>query len=1287
MSVRLLAVLILSLVAGAATAQTPSHDTYLDAYPITAGEAAPTFSTALAGHSSEPRPCGFVGRTLWFSWTAPANGIAVVDTAGSDFDTVVAAYDETPPRADRDGDGRPDVPCEDDGPDASREARLEWPVVSGRAYLLQAGGFAGASGVLRLRLDLRPVNDAFANALPVLFNATGAGVRMEAATTEGGERFACGAVERTVWYTWLADRTGRVAAHTFGSDADTVLSAYTGPSITSLHPVACDDDSRATEHSRVDLDVAAGTRYAFQVGTKGASGGTVTFVVEQATTNDDLPNARIVASLPYHHEEPTGSAGTSTEDPRLHGPPEGDEDPLRCAPRGLSLNETVWFKWRAPADGAGRVVADTFGSDHDTILAVYDHEPGPDSEAVACDDNTGPGTLDFASRVALDASNGTEYWFLAGAIRLDPDDRTFATLAFNLVQAPVHDLREDALEIDLAPESEASPAEPGGPVVIRDPAPVELPIRHVTSTRGAWVEEAPPLNCAEMGADVWYAFSPVEDGVYAADTAGSSFDTMLTVNGTAECSDDAGGASRSSLRFLGDAGNVTLLRVGGTHGATGRLTFTISQVRPSHDLVAAANTLVGMHARAEDDVAGATGAGEPSLCGASALGSVWYAWTAPDSREFVVDTLDSDFATAVAIWERSATGDRGAAVACGAADDALALARPRLRFNATLGDAYLFQIGKTDARADMDLLDVSVAPYFVNSARDRAAPIGPLPFTTVFESAGARPYGGEPAPPCAPQARAWTWFAWTPPDDILTTFDARGSDHSVSIAIYLRGASTPVACATAPALVRFTPQAGQEYEVQVADAASTSGETRLLVEARPPNDDFESAGLLNASWTGESNVTTLDTRGATLEPGEPRSAACGAPAATVWYSWTPAETRRHVLDTLGSEHDTSLAVFTGDTLASLNLVDCDDDRLPGQTWSRVVLDATAGTTYRIQVGGAAGATGDLVLTRARPPGNDDLHEARVQALDQAADVRTEAASTRWATLQRGEAMPCGSVDNTVWFAWTAPPPTARTMERVKDLNPLEDDQHEVGPEWIEPVQHVNASTFGSGFDTVLSVYEGPGGANVESADRATGLLIESLFPLVGCSDDVGASPQSRVEFEAQPGLRYFFQVGGRGGASGTVRFALNDAVLNDRREDANVLPALGIHRSQKFFGATADPAYPHSPDAEGRVCLVGEEYRNITVWYRWRSDVDGTVLVDTSGSSSFPVTAVYAGDASTPLRCGPEGPLAFPATAETEYWFQFVDDGPYETLKFSLSQSPANDVPDPDRAERLTDGA
>ena len=81
----------------------------------------------------EPRPCGLVGATVWYTFTLAADLTITADTIGSDFDTVLAAYDGSGPLALLD--------CNDDTTGLLSE--IEFVASAGTLYYIQAGGFIG----------------------------------------------------------------------------------------------------------------------------------------------------------------------------------------------------------------------------------------------------------------------------------------------------------------------------------------------------------------------------------------------------------------------------------------------------------------------------------------------------------------------------------------------------------------------------------------------------------------------------------------------------------------------------------------------------------------------------------------------------------------------------------------------------------------------------------------------------------------------------------------------------------------------------------------------------------------------------------------------------------------------------------------------------------------------------------------------------------------------------------------------------------------------------------------
>jgi len=85
-----------------------------------------------------------IGKTAWWTFEG-TGGDVTIDTAGSDFDTIVGVYTD-------DGSGLVPVGCVDDV-DESLQARITVATDAGVTYWIQAGGFAAASGTLVLSVN------------------------------------------------------------------------------------------------------------------------------------------------------------------------------------------------------------------------------------------------------------------------------------------------------------------------------------------------------------------------------------------------------------------------------------------------------------------------------------------------------------------------------------------------------------------------------------------------------------------------------------------------------------------------------------------------------------------------------------------------------------------------------------------------------------------------------------------------------------------------------------------------------------------------------------------------------------------------------------------------------------------------------------------------------------------------------------------------------------------------------------------------------------------------------
>ena len=128
-----------------------------------------------------------------------------------------------------------------------------------------------------------------------------------------------------------------------------------------------------------------------------------------------------------------------------------------------------------------------------------------------------------------------------------------------------------------------------------------------------------------------------------------------------------------------------------------------------------------------------------------------------------------------------------------------------------------------------------------------------------------------------------------------------------------------------------------------------------LTNAPPANDNFASAATL----TGSSTSTTGTNVNATKQTGEPNHGG-DAGGKSVWWNWMAPSSGNVVIDTNGSDFDTTLGVYTGSAVNALTTIAGDNNSGPNLT-SRVAFPVTAGVLYHIAVDGTGGASGTIQL--------------------------------------------------------------------------------------------------------------------------------------------------------------------------------------------------------------------------------------------------------------------------------------------------------------------------------------
>ena len=359
----------------------PPNDNFARRTPIagTTPTAAGTNVNATK-ETGEPNHAGNPGgKSVWWTWTAPASGQVQIDTIGSNFNTTLGVYRGS-------GISALTGVAGDDNSGGNGTSKVVFNAVAATTYQIAVDGYNGASGNITLHAILTPVgppNDNFVNRTPIAGTsptATGTNVN---ATKEPGEPINAGNPGgKSVWWTWTAPASGQVRIDTIGSSFDTTLGVYTGGGVSSLTQVAGNDDSGGTLTSLVTFNAVAGTSYQIAVDGYNAASGNITLHVNPVPS-DQYENDNI-ASL--------ASRITTDRTVQTHSiSPVGDEDWVAFTLTQMS-----------------NVFVETNGSSGDTAIWLY----GPNSPTtlVEYDNDDGNGAF---SRIDRNGSNalgaGTYY--------------------------------------------------------------------------------------------------------------------------------------------------------------------------------------------------------------------------------------------------------------------------------------------------------------------------------------------------------------------------------------------------------------------------------------------------------------------------------------------------------------------------------------------------------------------------------------------------------------------------------------------------------------------------------------------------------------------------------------------------------------------------------------------------------------------------------------------------------------------------------------------------------------
>jgi hypothetical protein len=361
-----------------------------------------------------------------------------------------------------------------------------------------------------------------------------------------------------------------------------------------------------------------------------------------------------------------------------------------------------------------------------------------------------------------------------------------------------------------------------------------------------------------------------------------------------------------------------------------------------------------------------------------------------------------------------------------------------------------------------------------------------------------------------------------------------------------------------------------------------------------PSNDLCSGAIALADGATHTMSTTDAT--ATNDP----TPTCGFNVGKgVWFTYTAATCGTVSVDVCGSDFDTVVQVYAGGCATLTALPNgCNDQGCGAQGFqSLVAFNGTAGTTYRIFVSGFLGASGTLRIvasSQSAPTPND----ACAGAVELVRDV-VYTTCTSQASSAGDPASVCGATAGKgVWFTFT-PCGDGTVTVTTAGARALPCDP--------APPCDGQSDACSSDFDTVIAVYTG-----------GCGTLTQ-----IACNDDAcGAQkPQAIVTFAGAAGTTYRVFVGGKNGASGTLRIkaSLNaPSAPNDFCAGAIPLTS-GVSYTMNTGCATS----------AGDPVISCDFSAGKGVWFSYTATCSGTVTVSTCASLYDTVLAVYTGACAT----------------------------------------------------------
>jgi hypothetical protein len=691
------------------------NDSFADRITLTGLSGVATGSNINATmEPGETNLAGGTGRTVWWSWTAPRDGLVTVDLTSSQFTggpppgnvqnggPLVAVYVgssigtlqlvasntaavtiQLPP-----------FPGQPPGTAIvwSVNGSFDFAAIAGTTYQFAVDGANGSLGEIVLRWSLAtwppsPVNDDFANRVPLSGTAVDFTASLVGATKEPGEPDHAGQPGGgSVWWTWTAPESGPATIVASDATQSTILAVYTGETLSNLFTVA------ATVGPSLSFAATAGTTYQLVIDGDGDSPGSLASRLRLGVPppNDDFANRAELAGL----------LATIAGDNTIATSESGEVLP------GAASGRTLWWSWTAPSNGT-LIINNISGSlagapglvinPQRPLVHIFSGQSLASQSLIASN-------YECFLRFMLPDLQPIEFCELFPSISL----RTIGGISY---QISVDGCKGSSGEFSMDFAFEADPPPPIAPPndhFTNRIALVGAAVSFTASNRLATREPDEPLHAGEPGgASVWWSWTAAVSG-RARLAVAVSFDAITAVytGGSLDAlTEVAYGGSDVSFDCV--AGATYHFAIDGVGGASGAFQLDLTAtVRPLNDLFADRIMLSGSAVAVDGSTEAATREPGEALHSASTTGaSVWYSWTAPASGDVTVAAAGWSVEQPFNVYVGSALTNQYPIAQAPAADGAYVA-----RFYAVAGLSYEIAVSDNAGEEGAFTLTINAAP-------------------------------------------------------------------------------------------------------------------------------------------------------------------------------------------------------------------------------------------------------------------------------------------------------------------------------------------------------------------------------------------------------------------------------------------------------------------------------------------------------------------------------------------------------------------------------------------------